>query len=131
MTTTTDTVWYATRTRDLVAANDLTALAGHLYTHARLCRDDPEVRAALRVLSRPEVTRLVQEMIALVRQDNRRTWPPRDLIGQLARRLPPDLTPEQLQDLARYAVEEPYSLSPTALETVARAWSPPARSPLT
>ncbi|MEW2473390.1 DUF4132 domain-containing protein [Micromonospora gifhornensis] len=121
MTTTTDTVGLATRARDLVAANDLTALADHLYTHARFCRDDPEVRAALRLLSRADVARLVQAMAALVRQDPVRTWLVRDLIGQLSRRLPTDLAPEQLQDLAAYAVQEPYSLSPTALETVARS----------
>ncbi|MBL6278994.1 DUF4132 domain-containing protein [Micromonospora fiedleri] len=121
MTTTTDTVGLATRVRDLVAANDLTALADHLYTHARFCRDDPEVRAALRLLSRADVARLVQAMAALVRHDPVRTWLVRDLIGQLSRRLPTDLAPEQLQDLAAYAVQEPYSLSPTALETVARS----------
>ncbi|MEV6816843.1 DUF4132 domain-containing protein, partial [Micromonospora sp. NPDC051296] len=120
MTTTTDTVWYVTRVRDLVATNDLADLASHLYTHARLCRDSPEVRAALRPLSRPDVARLVQAMVAIHRRDRTRTWPVLDLIGQLARRLPTDLAPEQLQDLATYAVEEPYSLSPTALETVAR-----------
>ncbi|MFD6756360.1 DUF4132 domain-containing protein [Micromonospora gifhornensis] len=121
MTVTTDTAGLATRVRDLVAANDLTALADHLYTHARFCRDNPEVRAALRSLSRPDVTRLVQAMATLVRQDPVRTWPVRELIGELSRRLPTDLAPEQLQDLAAYAVQEPYSLSPTALETVARS----------
>ncbi|MEV2236944.1 DUF4132 domain-containing protein [Micromonospora sp. NPDC049891] len=120
MTTSTHTVWYADRARDLVVANDLDSLAGHLHTHARLCRDNPEVRAALRALSRPDVARLVQAMAALVRQDRRHSWPPRDLIGQLARRLPTELAPEQLQDLAAFAVEEPYALSPTALEIVAR-----------
>ncbi|GIJ77244.1 protein of unknown function [Micromonospora phaseoli] len=120
MTTITDPTWHVTRTRALVAENDLTALAGHLYTHARLCRDNPEVRAALRPLSRPDVARLVQAMVAVHRRDRSRKWATLELIGQLARRLPADLTPEQLQDLAAYAVEEPYSLSPTALETVAR-----------
>ncbi|MGC5030009.1 DUF4132 domain-containing protein [Micromonospora sp. DT229] len=115
------TVGHATRARDLVAANDLTALASHLYTHARLCRDNPEVRAALRPLSRADVARLVQAMATLVRQDPVRTWPVQELIGQLSRRLPTDLAPEQLQDLAAYAVQEPYSLSPTALETIARS----------
>ncbi len=59
-------------------------------------------------------------MIGVHRRDQKRLWSVRDLIGQLARRMPTDLAPEQLQDLAAYAVEEPYSLSPTALETVAR-----------
>ncbi|WBB47715.1 DUF4132 domain-containing protein [Verrucosispora sp. WMMA2044] len=120
MTTTTEPVWYADRARELVAANDLDKLAGHLHTHARLCRDNPEVRAALRALSRPDVTRLVLAMSALVRQDRVHAWPPRDLIGQLSRRLPTELAPEQLQELAAFAVDEPYALSPTALETVAR-----------
>ncbi|GGM25574.1 hypothetical protein GCM10011608_08070 [Micromonospora sonchi] len=120
MTTTTDTVWYATRARDLVAANDLAALAEHLYAHARRCGDDPEVSAALRALSRPDVSRLMLAMIGVHRREQTRIWSVLELIGQLSRRLPADLTPEQLQDLAAYAVEEPYSLSPAALETVAR-----------
>ncbi|MBX7269236.1 DUF4132 domain-containing protein [Micromonospora sp. Llam7] len=129
MTTTTDATWHVIRVRDLVAAADLPALAGHLYAQARLCRDNPEVRAALRPLSRPDVARLVQAMVAVHRRDRTRTWPALELIGQLARRLPADLTPEQLQDLAAYAVEEPYSLSPTALEIVARGMI--AAGPLT
>ncbi|WBB94331.1 DUF4132 domain-containing protein [Verrucosispora sp. WMMC514] len=120
MTTTTEPVWYADRARELIAANDLDKLAAHLHTHARLCRDHPEVRAALRALSRPDVTRLVLAMAAVVRQDRVHAWPPRDLIGQLSRRLPTELAPEQLREFAAFAVDEPYALSPTALETVAR-----------
>ena len=120
MTTSTDTTWYATRVRDLVAANDLADLASHLYTHARLCQDNSEVRAALRPLSRPDVARLVHAMVALRKRGHGRAWAAAELIGQLSRRLPADLTPEQHQALAVYAVREPYALPPGALEVVGR-----------
>ncbi|RIV39359.1 DUF4132 domain-containing protein [Micromonospora radicis] len=120
MTTTTDTTWYATRVRDLVAADDLTALADHLHTHARLCLESPEVRAELRPLSRPDVARLVHAMVRRQQKSRNRSWSTLELIGQLARRLPAELTPEQLGALARYAVRASYGLPPGALEIVAR-----------
>ena len=120
MTTTTDTVWYAARVRDLVAANDLAALADHLHTHGQLCLDHPEVRAALRPLSRADVARVVHAMVLRQQKGRNRSWRALELIGQLARRLPADLAPEQLEALARYAVRESYALPPGALEIVAR-----------
>ncbi|WP_341718929.1 DUF4132 domain-containing protein [Micromonospora sp. FIMYZ51] len=120
MTTATATVWYVTRTRDLVAANDLTALADHLYAQAVVCRHHTAVRESLRPLSRPDVARLVHGMVRIALKNPVRSWAARDMINQVARRLPTELTAEQLKDLTAYAVQMWHGLPPSALEIVAR-----------
>ncbi|MER5455508.1 DUF4132 domain-containing protein [Micromonospora sp. NPDC002389] len=120
MTTATDTAWFAARVRDLIAADDLTELASHLYTHARHCGNDPAVRDALRPLSRPDVARLVHAMVVLALASRRQDWTAREMINQVCRRLPTELTSAQLRDLSRYAVRGWRPLTPATLEIVAR-----------
>ncbi|MFI7076123.1 DUF4132 domain-containing protein [Micromonospora sp. NPDC049903] len=120
MTTATDTAWFAARVRDLIAADDLTDLASHLYAHARHCRDDVGVRDALRPLPGPDVARLVHAMVLIAIKRRRHDWTACELINQVARRLPTELTPEQLKDLTRYAVRGWRPLTPGTLEIVAR-----------
>jgi len=112
--------WRIERLRELVGGTDLTALAGYLYRHASQIINKPDHRAALRPLSRPDLVRLTRLLVD-VRLDGRHLpWAVKELLSQLARRLPDDLPTEDAQVLGRFIVTEPRTLPPTALELVAR-----------
>ncbi|WFE24835.1 DUF4132 domain-containing protein [Solwaraspora sp. WMMD791] len=112
--------WRAERLRELVAGADVPGLASYLYRHAWQVVNKAEHRALLRPLSRPDLVRLMRALID-VRLDGRHLpWAATELLSQLARRLPDDLSAEDAEALGAFVVLAPHALPPTALELVAR-----------
>ncbi|MFY1654383.1 DUF4132 domain-containing protein [Solwaraspora sp. WMMB762] len=112
--------WRIERLRELVTAGEIVDLSWYLQTHSKQALDDKDAWKSLRLLSRPDLVRLLRLMIEAATDARRRSWTTVEVISRLARRLPDNLTEADARVIADFAVRQWRAIPPGALEVVAR-----------
>ncbi|MEO3816675.1 DUF4132 domain-containing protein [Plantactinospora sp. B24E8] len=114
---------------DLVAAGRLDELARHLRVNLGSSTTDEAVRRALRGLSREQMVELIRVLAAAVPPSSRMSWREQDLVRELARRLPEDVSATVAAELLAFAVRNPNAMPPAALATLVRRAHPDGNPP--